>query len=112
MAFVSRVYTDDKGFFWLCRLSSTFAAAAGTSATPTAEKNVDVHVKSSKSNNSYGVRPRFITVENKTGSPKVRHTFPVLEATTFDGYAPGEDITVATAVYTIVAKKSEKRDAR
>lgn len=111
MAFVSKVYTDDKGFFWLARFSDVFAIPAGVPETPTAGLNVGVHVKSSKSNNSFGVRPRYVTMQNKVGAVKIKRTFPVLIKPTFDAYGVGQEITVGSVVYVITAKKAEKRDA-
>jgi hypothetical protein len=118
MAFKIKTYTDELGFFWLCKVSSEFDSTTNVTQTATTAKNVGVHVKISKSNNGFGVRPRHIVIENKTGTPKKRHKVPVYTKAVFDAMVVGADFTAQQlpdgtggSVYTILAKKGEKRDS-
>jgi hypothetical protein len=115
--FLSKRYEDDLGFQWLVRLSELFVTIAGAEAAVDSPKNVGVHVKSSKSNNSYGVRPRHLILENKEGTEKQKRTVPVLKQSVFTSIAINQEFTIGAVegqggtVYVVKAKKGEKRDA-
>lgn len=104
-------YQADNDAIHAIRMSSARLAVAG--AQPAGNVDSDINVKISKSNRSYGIRPRGVTLTrpiNPTEDDKIRRTFlPVLTPTAFEaaGFQKGATITIGGTQWRVTARLNE-----
>jgi hypothetical protein len=109
-------YEADAGTIHTVNMSAKKIAVTGNTA-PEASVNSDIIAKVSKSNRSYGLRPRGVvltqTVTGGSGAAAVSRTktafLPILTKTIFDGatFAKESSVTYNGGTWTVLSKRGE-----
>ena len=108
---VDKKYEGNDGRIYRLRLTSDFAAAAGTE--PTGKINTYIKPKISKSKREYGIRPRGVRLVRIIGTPPDtfrKYAFlPVLTRSEWlsNAFSPGVMISLGTTVYTVLSRVEE-----
>jgi hypothetical protein len=111
VAFSNTKYESDSGDIHPLRISPTVLGAAGT--PPTGAVSNSIKVKVSKTNRSYGIRPRGVRLSRTVGTDPdtfKRYKFiPVLTPTAFNGasFALNGTVSINSVVWTITGKVPE-----
>jgi hypothetical protein len=112
MAFVRTKYEADSGTIHPLRLTTAYAAAAGTVPTGAIDNNVP-RAQVSKSNREFGLRPRGVRLARLVGTAPnqfYKYAFLPLRSIadfTSPDYAIGETVTINSVSWEIIEKREE-----